>query len=407
MVESHYPFIIIGGSITAYSAIKTFRQFDKDTRILLISGEDRLPYKRTKINKHIIRGFDKEEFRLADEKWYAQNNVDLLLDWVSNLKPEDKTITTKGKHQFTFGRLLIATGATSVIPQIAGLTINDYHKVQNAIDVEKLIATAKEAHSFLIIGAGVEGIETADQLARKGKKVVIVNRLPHPMQKLFPESITDVLKAEMKKKEVEFFGGITLSSVHKNQEGCYEVVIKGQSYVFDALVACAGAIPNITLAKEAGLETDRGIVVNKWLQTSHPHIYAAGDVSQHAGGYISGLWHAAEYQGKIVAQNVNKYCMKFEAPPFRLKTEVFNLFLFSAAYESVIPGEMEIVNEEAGDVQRILYYKDDKLKAAVMINDGERAKAYQLALMEEWSQEKIKNKIPLQPPMAFSFSPSK
>ncbi|MBI9060395.1 MAG: FAD-dependent oxidoreductase [Marinilabiliaceae bacterium] len=407
MVESHYPFIIIGGSITAYSAIKTFREFDKDTRILLVSGEDRLPYKRTKINKHIIRGFDKEEFRLADEKWYAQNNVDLLLDWVVNLNPDDKTISTKGKHQFTFGRLLIATGATSVIPQISGLTLNEYHKVQNAIDVEKLIATSKEAHAFLIIGAGVEGIETADQLVRKGKKVVIVNRLPHPMQKLFPASITDILKTEMKKKEVEFIGGINISSVHKNQKGRYEVVIKGQSYVFDALVACAGAIPNITLATEAGLETDRGIVVNKWLQTSHPHIYAAGDVSQHPGGYISGLWHAAEYQGKIVAQNVNNYYMKFEAPPFRLKTEVFNLFLFSAAYESVIPDEMEIINEEAGDVQRIFYFKDDKLKAAVMINDGERAKTYQLALMEEWSLEKIKNKIPLQPPMAFSFSPSK
>ncbi len=407
MVESHYPFIIIGGSITAYSAIQTFREYDIDSRILLVSGEDRLPYKRTKINKHIIRGFDKEEFRLADEIWYTQNKVDLLPDWVVDLNPATKTITTKGHHQFTFGRLLLATGAASVIPQIAGLTLADYHKVQNAADVEKLISTCQQAQSFLIIGAGVEGLETADQLVRKGKKIVMVNRLPHPMQKLFPESITDVLKAEMKKKGVDFFGGITVSAVRKNNQGSYEAMLKGQRYVFDAVIACTGAIPNITLAKQAGLKTDRGIVVNQWLQTSHPHIFAAGDVAQHAGGYITGLWHAAQYQGKIVAQNVNKYCMKFDAPPFRLKTEVFNLYLFSAAYDSVVPGEMEIINETAGNVSRILYFKEGKLKAAVMMNDKERAKTYQQALMEEWSMGKIKNKLPLRPPMPFKFSPSK
>lgn len=407
METSHYPFIIIGGSITAFSAIKAFREFDKDTRILLISGEDRLPYKRTKINKHIIRGFDKEEFRLADKDWYANNNVDLLHDWVTDLNPEKKSITTRGNHHFTYHRLLIATGATPVIPNISGLEPGDYHKVQNAADVEQLIETTKQAHNFLIIGAGVEGVETADQLVRKGKKAIIVDRLPHPMQKLFPESITDKLKAEMHKHEVEFFGGISLNSVTKQSAGKYEVTLKGKTFHFDAIVACTGAIPNTTLARQAGLKTERGILVNKWLQTSHPHIYAAGDVAQHEGGMITGLWHAAEYQGKMVAQNINNYCIKFDAPPFRLKTEVFNLFLFSAAYDTIIPGEMEIVNESLGDLHRIFYFKDNQLKAAIMLNDKNRAKTYQLALMEEWSPEKIKNKLPLQPPISFTFAHTK
>lgn len=404
MNSNNYPIIAVGASIAAISFIRTLRNNGDNRKVLLIHGEDRLPYKRTKINKNMVRGFAKDEFKIADNEWYSDNHVDLIYDRVINIDNREKLISTKLGNVYSYDKLLLATGAAPVIPKIGGIASEEIHGVQNAWDVDRVLSECSTKQRFLIIGGGVEGVETADQLVRKGKDVILANRMRYPLQKLFPEDLLKVLEQKMLDKGVSLFKGVSVASLRK-QGGGYVVTLQGQDLQFDAVIACTGAIPNIELGVKAGLKVERGIIVNEFMQTSDADILAAGDVAQHARGVITGLWHAAEYQGKLAALTVLGKPEAHTLPPFRLKTEVFDLFMFSGAYERVIPGLDEQISEKHGDIQRILYYADNRLKAAVFINDGQRAKVYQQALFEQWSKEMVEAELPLPPKMTFSFAP--
>ncbi len=403
MTSNNYPIIIVGASITAISFIRTMREHGDKRRILLVHGEDRLPYKRTKINKNMVRGFDKDDFRLADQTWYDENEIDLIMDRVIHITASEKLIHTKSGQIYSYEKLLLATGVAPVVPVINGIDRKDIHSVQNANDVERLLEECKEQKRFLIIGGGVEGIETADQLVRKGKQVTVANRMRYPLQKLFPDVLAKELEYKMKAKGVQLFDGVSVASVNVQADGSYKLQLKGETLFFDVIVACAGATPNIDLARKTGLKTERGILVNEYLETSDQDILAGGDVAQHARGVVTGLWHAAEHQGKLAALNVLGKKEAHTLPPYRLKTEVFDLYMFSAAYDEVIPGRDLAVEEKHGDIHRIMYYQDDKLKASVFVNDGDRAKTYQKALFEAWDKAKIEAELPLPPKLQFSF----
>ncbi|WP_430813477.1 NAD(P)/FAD-dependent oxidoreductase [Carboxylicivirga sp. RSCT41] len=403
MSFQNYPIIAIGASIASISFIRTLRENGDKRKILLVHGEDRLPYKRTKINKNMVRGFDKDEFKIADEQWYMDNDVTLLFDRVINIDSAEKMISTKSGQVFSYGKLLLATGAASVVPKLSGIEQQEIHKVQNAYDVDQVLEACADKERFLIIGGGVEGVETADQLIRKGKQVILASRMKQPLQKLFPESLLNVLLEKMLARDLKLFSGVSVSSVRKKGVG-YCTTILGQELEFDAVIACTGAIPNVDLAVKADLKVERGIVVNEYLQTSDKDILAAGDVAQHNRGVVTGLWHAAEHQGKLAALNVLGTPQPHSLPPYRLKTEVFGLFMFSAAYDLLVPGQYEVVEEKDGDIHRFMYYEDDKLLAAVFINDKDRAKTYQQALFEKWDKNKVKEELPLPAKLGFSFA---
>ncbi|WP_439184201.1 NAD(P)/FAD-dependent oxidoreductase [Carboxylicivirga taeanensis] len=406
MNSNNYPVIAIGASIAAISFIRTLREHNDTRKVLLVHGEDRLPYKRTKINKHMVRGFEKDDFKITDSQWYEDNHVELIYDRVIHVDSNEKYISTKKGQVYGYDKLLLATGATSVIPQIAGISQNQIHTVQNASDVDKVLHACGVQDRFLIVGGGVEGVETADQLVRKGKKVIMANRMNYPLQKLFPKNLLEVLEKKMVGRGVKLFKGVSVTSVQPKNEGGYSINLQGQEVEFDALIACTGAVPNVELGLKAGLKVERGILVDEYLQTSDEDILAAGDVAQHARGVVTGLWHAAEYQGKLAALNLLGQAEAHLLPPFRLKTEVFDLFMFSGAYDTVIPGVDEAIEEISGEIRRVMYYTDDRLKAAVFLNDGARAKTYQLALFEKWDKETVAANLPLPPKMEFSFTPS-
>ncbi len=405
-IDKRYDIIIVGGSITAIEAINSIHEINPHTKILLISGEDRLPYKRTMINKNIVRGFDKDDFKLATNEWYQQNNVTLIIDRATKIDRKQKSLETATNGTYTYNKLLLATGVRSKTLKYNNLAHNDYYRVQNASDVEKLLKDIKHKQSFLIIGSGVEGIETADQLIRKGKNVTIIDRNNRPMRKLLPEEYSNELISAMKNKGVHYLPNTSINSVNRIRNQQYEVTFGDSKQVFDGIISCIGTQANIELAQEANLKTNKGILVNNFLQTSDPDIYAGGDVAEHSNGTMTTLWHAAAYQGEIAGLNMMSISREHKIKPFRLKTDVFGLFLFSANFENVNSGQYEISCQQQGNLKRTIYYKNDETNGIIMMNDKNRAKEYQQAVMEKWSKEKFNNSLPIQQSVIFSFAAS-
>lgn len=379
-MRKEYAFIVIGAGIAGLSAVKKIKELEPDSTVLLISNEDRLPYKRTSINKAISSGFTTDQFSLEPLLWYTNNYIDLIYNQVISLDADKKTIVLKTNEQIGFGKLLFANGSSPFIPPIEGITEKDFTHVRNAHQVELLLEKVNKMQQVLIVGAGVEAIETADQLHRLGKKVIMADHSPDPLAKLFPHELTRIIYKSIAEAGIVYCTNTIVSHIDKIGDSKYRVTLCGNSYEIDGIILCAGIRPNKQIAEQAGIIVNRGILVNEFMQTSDPNIFAAGDVAEHAGGLITGLWHPAEYQGINAGQNMVNPGTIYQSVPLRLKTTVFGKFFFSSNYTLMHNQADEVITKTSDQYFARYYLNHRKIKALVLYGDKEHTKLYQNAV---------------------------
>ncbi|MBP8790861.1 MAG: NAD(P)/FAD-dependent oxidoreductase [Breznakibacter sp.] len=379
----NFDYIIIGAGITGTTAAETISSLSRDSSVLLINNEPRLPYKRTKINKSIHSGFHTDDFALKSKAWFAEKNITLIAENVESIHTESKTIST-GDQTFTYGKLLLAMGCR---PRCTGNKAWDrmVMPVRTATEVEVIIESMQKANHYLIIGGGAEGIETAEQLVRAGKRVTLTDRNLHLMHRYLTEELSNRVKNTLMKNGISVINPTEIIAIHQNQE--YTIELNGQTITADAIISCIGHQPNMELALNAGIKTNRGIVVDKTLQTSSPEVFAAGDVAEHPDGHITGLWHAAEYQGKIAAMNMAGIHTICENRPYRFKTEVFGDFYFSGGTLKQ-PGATITQTGTANKV-RMMAIANNQILGIVSLNEALLAPLYQQALMEHWTPDQL------------------
>jgi len=388
-IAQHYPYIIIGAGIAGLSAIKAIKQYDSSP-ILLISNEDRLPYKRTQINKLLSKGFSKDEMAINEETYYQQNSIDLLYEQVEAIDTVNNTVATN-QRTITYQKLLLATGQQPRTIDFQYITKDKLFTIYKATDSEKLIQFAQNHNRFLILGGGVEGVEMAYQLKLMQKDVTLIHKSKHLMNHHLSPAISGMLEDVLRENNIEIIKSADYSIEFK--EGKINLKHNQSTNYFNAIIECIGATPNIQLAAQAGIKTQRGICVDQYFQTSAKDIFAAGDVAQLVDGSISGLWHFAEYQGAIAGSNMCGHTVEYSPKQFRLKTEVFGHFFFSMNFNATTQYE-SIHCESSKEKYRELYLYNNQLVAILMVNDKENAKQYEKAVREGWNLEQIKTKIP-------------
>ncbi len=385
-------YIVIGGGSAGYASVLTLKEENPNATVLWISNEDRFPYKRTKINKHIASGFAKEDFSMVDHDWLVNNHVDLLYDQVEKIDPNKHELSFLHRGPLKYNKLIIATGSQPNTLNIEGLPKDLITNVYTARHVENIIRNAPHVKSYLIIGAGVEGVETADQLVEIGKNVVLIDRNPFVLQRFLTPKFSELLQKTIQNNGVELILNVSNISYQETDDDKVFIDIEGNKMFFDKVISTIGYKPNITLALNSNIKCNRGILVNEFLESSVEDVYAAGDVAEHPNGTTTGLWHAAEHQGKIAALNAIGKKTRLTLLPFRMKTEVFGEYYFSKLPEK---DEYEIYSETNNNIVRDMYFHDNQLVGLLMCNDGERAKIYQKALLEQWELAKIHKELPI------------
>ena len=383
----NFDYIIIGAGITGMSTAETLSTLSHGASILMVNNEPRLPYKRTKINKTIVSGFHTDDFALKSRAWFAENNINLLNENVEAINPNNKTVFTE--HQsFAYDKLLLATGSR---PRSTGHEAWDRMVLtaRTATEVEAIIESMQRANHYLIIGGGAEGIETAEQLVRAGKRVTLTDRNPNLMHRYLTEVLSQQVKDTLKEQGISVINPAEISAIRHTQG--YTIVLNGQTIAADAIISCIGHQPNIELAVEAGIKTNRGIVVDDTLQTSMHDIFAAGDVAEHPDGYITGLWHAAEYQGKVAAMNMAGISTKYENRSYRFKTEVFGNFFFSGG--SLNNPGATITKMETNNKARNISTINNQIIGIVSLNEAPLAPLFQQALLENWTTNQLDQAI--------------
>ena len=374
-----YQYIIVGAGIAGIKAAETIRQKDGNGTILLINGEDRLPYKRTSISKRLAKGFELNELSLKPADWFDSVTIELFQGRVSEISLQNKSLRLENQV-LTWNKLILCTGARPAKVRFKDMESEQISYFRDAADADTILQQNIAGQHILLIGGGVQGIEMAEQMLRLGNFVTLIHREKQLMNRYFDQEMADYLLFILQDQGVKVVHSVEPVSVRQLPNQQFEVSCSnGESYPCDKILANIGAKPDIELAQAAGLKTGTGILVDQHLQSSHPDVYAAGDVAEHSGHLITGLWHSAEQQGIIAGANAAGNNMSFRNLRYRLKIEVFGYYFFS-----MLPLHgMQLTKEEIirkGNKYYHLFLNDGRLIGMLSMNDKDRSKLFETAV---------------------------
>lgn len=394
-MKHEWDVIIIGAGIAGISAAERIAEAGNRQSVLIVSDEDRAPYKRTKISKYIASGFEPEQFSMRSPEWFRESNIELLSDAaVRRIDPARRMIETTAGRRFTWGTLIIATGVRPRRLELEGISAQDYHVIRTAADTERLMREVDSAGSVGVVGLGVLGVEVCDQLAKMGKRVVGIGTHSSIMPRELNRTAAERMHVLFRDAGIETRLNERVCGVRSAGDR-YRIRLQRSAVEVDQFVFCGGCEADLSLAREAGLRVRDGIIVDEHMRTSATGIFAAGDVAEHPGGATTHLWHAAELQGRIAGANAVGIPEVHEQPLFRLKCEVFGHYFFSVGKvcledDAVTP--VEAVEEDPPQY-RCFYYQEGRLCGVVMMDDRDRAKLYERAAREHWTRERVEREF--------------
>jgi len=359
-----YEYLIIGGGITADSAAKGIREIDSGGRIGLITKESNPPYDRPPLSKALWTGKKK-----INEIWRntAEKGVDLHLSRsVMKIDPSNKIVFDERNEVYQYEKLLIATGGRprkfpDAPPEIIYFrTVKDYKTLSNL---------AEENDTFGVIGGGFIGSEIASVLAMKELDVTIIFPGNGLCGRILPLELSKYLNSFYDEKGVKVLPGEKVVSLKKNTENIQVNTDRGKKLEFDVVVAGLGIIPNIELAKNAGLKVNDGIVVDEYLRTSSNDVFAAGDLARYRSPYLD-KHVRVEHEDNANAMGIHAgRNMAGNMKPFE-HLSFFYSDLFELGYEAV--GELNsqlhtVVNWETKFRKGIVYYLENKVIRGVLL----------------------------------------
>jgi apoptosis-inducing factor 3 len=318
-VEKPESVLIIGAGAAGNAAAETLRREGYAGPVTLVGGEPTGPVDRPNLSKDYLAGSAPEEWLpLRDPEFYAAQQIELLLgNRVVRLDTKGKAVELSDGTRRRYGALLLATGAEPIKLDVPGSEKPHVRYLRSLQDCRAIIARAAGAAHAVVVGASFIGLEVAAALRTRGLKIRVVAPDPRPLERVFGAELGDLIQKLHEEHGVQFHLKRTLKTIETSSV----VLDDGVSLQADLVVVGIGVRPAVALAEQAGLRLDRGVVVDEYLETSAPGIFAAGDIarwpSPQTGKPIRvEHWVVAEQQGQAAARNILGRRQPFRAIPF-------------------------------------------------------------------------------------------
>jgi nitrite reductase (NADH) large subunit len=297
-------FVIVGGGAAGIAAAQKLRSLAPASSITLLEAETVPHYLRPGLIE-VLAG-KKEFFEITpySRDWFEKRGIDYRLGEAAvSLDPARREVFLSSGKAIHYDRLLLALGAEPIRPGIPGVDIPGVFTLRTAADVERIRTWAAGRKRGVVLGGGWLGLEAAYALRNLLEEVFVLDRGPWPLPRQLDREGGQVLTSLLRDKGLEILGETEASEIRGESEVREVVLSSGKRIPADLVLIAIGVRPRIGLAQDAGIGTNRGIVVNDFLETSAPDIYAAGDVAEWQGR-LYGIIPAAREQGSIAAQNM-------------------------------------------------------------------------------------------------------
>lgn len=320
--------VIIGSGFAARQLVKNIRKQDPNIPLTLIAADSMDEYNKPDLSHVVSRGQNADDLTLQTAGEFAeQYNLRLFPHtWVSDIDAEQHLVKSQDR-EWRYDKLVLATGATPFIPPVPGrelmLTLNsqrEYGAAQSQL---------RDARRVLIVGGGLIGCELAMDFCRAGKAVTVVDNSASVLSALMPPEASSRLQHRLTDMGVDLMLKSQLQSLAQSADGIRVTLDRQRTVTVDAVVAAAGLRPETALARHAGLQTHRGVVVNSQLQTSHPAIYALGDCAE-INGMVLPFLQPILLSAMCLGKNLLAQQGELKLPPMLVKVKTPDLPLHLA-----------------------------------------------------------------------------
>ncbi|WP_395372411.1 NAD(P)/FAD-dependent oxidoreductase [Streptomyces tubercidicus] len=317
-------FLIAGAGLAGAKAAEALRAEGFDGPLVLLGDERERPYERPPLSKGYLLGTsEKEKVYVHPPQWYAEHDVDLRLGrTVSAVDPAAHEVTLADGSRLGYAKLLLATGSTPRRLPVPGADLDGVHYLRRLADSERLQEVNRSASRIVVIGAGWIGLETAAAARTAGVEVTVLEAAPLPLLRVLGPEVARIFATLHTDHGVELRGGAQVAEITGTNGAVDGVRLADGSLIgADAVIVGVGITPNTEPAAAAGLKVDNGIVVDERLRSSHPDIFAAGDV---ANAYHPLLgrhlrvehWANALHQPKTAAQAMLDQDVRYDRLPY-------------------------------------------------------------------------------------------
>ncbi|TMP94894.1 MAG: Rieske 2Fe-2S domain-containing protein [Verrucomicrobia bacterium] len=310
--------VIVGAGAAGNAAAELLRREGYDGSITLIGADEFLPYDRPNLSKDYLAGTAPEEWiPLRSADFYREQKIETLTKRsVAAIEPKRKQVTLSDGRSVSYGALLLATGVEPLRLQIAGDDLPHVCYLRTLADSRRIIEKAEHAKRVVVIGASFIGLEVAASLRERKLEIAVVGKESLPLGKVLGPELGNLIRETHEANGVKFHLGRTPAVIENRHVQLDDETI----LECDLVVVGIGVRPHTALAEKAGIATDNGVLVDEFLETNIPGIFAAGDIARwpdpRAGRIRVEHWVVAERQGQTAARNILGARQPFVTPPF-------------------------------------------------------------------------------------------
>ncbi|TCT16714.1 nitrite reductase (NADH) large subunit [Natranaerovirga pectinivora] len=362
-------YVIIGAGIAGMSAAVKIRDLVPSAEIVLISEEEYYPYYRIKLSKTLLSSIKEEDYLIKEKKWYAEKNIKIYKGYqVKSIDFANQIVKFKN-CEISYNKILIATGGKEKKPKIEGINKDNIYGLRTIKDKHSISKASRDAHNILIIGGGIQGLEVAYEFVKQGKKVIVLEIANRLLPRQLDEETSQNFKELVKSNGVKICLNTEIKAIKGKSKIESIITAAGEEYPIDLAVYSIGISPNIELCRGSDININKGIIVNKYMETNIKNVYAAGDVCEYKGN-LFGMWNIAKEQGEIAGENMVGNKVEFKDYEYPTLLSAFNTKLCSIgslndmiAYNTIKSGKIE------NNDYKNLIYDNDRLVGAILIGN--------------------------------------
>ena len=350
-MDTMEKFVVLGGGTAALNAAKAIRERNQTARIIMVSEENELPYDRPMLTKNMFGAISGGAIASEEAAWYEDHCIDLRL----GVKAEAMDLGRREIHLsdgtvLPYDKCVYALGSYSFVPPIKGADLEGVTPVRTIADVEKINHLALKAKHAVVIGGGVLGLEAAWELRKEKLEVTVLEGAPELLL-----GKMDAVGAEMLKK-IAAKNGVN--------------IVVGAK-IAEIVIMSTGVRANKQLAEEAGILTNRAVVVSDKMQTSDSNVFAGGDCAEFDGANIA-IWPVAMEMGRIAGANAAGDNLPYVPQTQGMSLNALNTSVYSmgdvGTKEDVTYKTLEIRDDKKLTLEKY-YFRNNALYGVILIGD--------------------------------------
>ncbi|WP_246202876.1 NAD(P)/FAD-dependent oxidoreductase [Sphingomonas lacunae] len=312
MSSQHFDVIIVGAGHGGANTAIQLRQKEFAGSIAIIGDEPELPYERPPLSKEYFAG-EKEfaRIQIRPEQFWVDKQVTMILNTrITSVDPAGHAITAADGRNFSYGKLVWATGGAPRMLPIPGGDLPGVQGVRTRADADTMKAAAETAQQVVVIGGGYIGLEAAAVLSKAGKKVILLEALDRVLARVAGEQLSRFFEADHRAHGVDIRLGVSVAAIEGNERVTGVRLADDSVIPADLVIVGIGIVPAVAPLIDAGAQGGNGVNVDEYCRTSLADVYAVGDCAAHANGFADGATirlesvQNANDQGSTVAKHI-------------------------------------------------------------------------------------------------------